>query len=159
MKSVRIPSYSGPHFPAFGLNMERYGVSLRIQSACGKMRTRITPNPDSCFAVALLLCSNVLHFFKKMQTSVKMFCWPYAISLFFYIMKHTMVKLHKTLEITANTNKLLPAIIFCLFQQNFWTLHKRNKNSWKLHVLFFKSNLVFHLCLRLLREDVNFSSK
>ena len=32
MKSVRIRSYSGPHFPAFGLNTERYGVSLRIQS-------------------------------------------------------------------------------------------------------------------------------
>ena len=30
MKSVRIRSYSGPHFPAFGLNAERYGVSLRI---------------------------------------------------------------------------------------------------------------------------------
>ena len=44
VKSVRIRSYSGPHFHAFGLNMERYGVSLRIQYECGKMRTRITPN-------------------------------------------------------------------------------------------------------------------
>ena len=25
IKSVRIPSYSGPHFPLFGLNTERYG--------------------------------------------------------------------------------------------------------------------------------------
>ena len=47
MKSVRIQSYSGPHFPAFELNTERYGVSLRIQSECGKIRTRITPNTDS----------------------------------------------------------------------------------------------------------------
>ena len=30
------------YFPAFGLNMDRYGVSLRIQSKCWKMRTRIT---------------------------------------------------------------------------------------------------------------------
>ena len=44
MKSVRIRSYSGPHFPAFGLNTKRYSVSLRIQSECGKMRTRIAPN-------------------------------------------------------------------------------------------------------------------
>ena len=43
-KSVRIRSYSGPHFPASRLNKGRYGVSLRIQSACVKMRTRITPN-------------------------------------------------------------------------------------------------------------------
>ena len=26
VKSVRIRNYSGPHFPAFGLNTERYGV-------------------------------------------------------------------------------------------------------------------------------------
>ena len=31
---------SGPYFPAFGLNTERYFVSLRIQSECGKIRTR-----------------------------------------------------------------------------------------------------------------------
>ena len=29
---VRIQRYSGLHFPAFGLNTERYGVSLRVQS-------------------------------------------------------------------------------------------------------------------------------
>ena len=32
--------FSGPYFPAFGLNTERYTVSLRIQSKCGKIRTR-----------------------------------------------------------------------------------------------------------------------
>ena len=30
VKSVRIRSCSGPHFPAFELNRERYGVSLHI---------------------------------------------------------------------------------------------------------------------------------
>ena len=44
VKSVRIWSYSGPHFPAFV-------VSLRIQSKCGKMRTRITPNTDTFYTV------------------------------------------------------------------------------------------------------------
>ena len=34
--SVRIRSYSGPYFPALGLNTERCEVSLRIQSKCGK---------------------------------------------------------------------------------------------------------------------------
>ena len=51
VKSVRIRSYSGPHFPAFGLNTERYSVSLRMQSKCGKMRTRITPNADTFYTV------------------------------------------------------------------------------------------------------------
>ena len=51
VKSVRIWSYSGPYFPAFGLNTERCSVSLRIQSECGKMRTGITPNTDIFYAV------------------------------------------------------------------------------------------------------------
>ena len=40
-----------PHFPAFGLNTERYGVSLRIQSECWEIWTRITPNTDTFYAV------------------------------------------------------------------------------------------------------------
>ena len=32
--------FSGPYFPAFGLNTERYSVSLRIQSECGRIRSR-----------------------------------------------------------------------------------------------------------------------
>ena len=51
VKSVRIRSYSGPYFPAFGLKMERYGVSRRSQFECGKIRTRITPNTDTLHAV------------------------------------------------------------------------------------------------------------
>ena len=30
-KSVRIQSYSGPHFSAFGLNAERYPYSIRMR--------------------------------------------------------------------------------------------------------------------------------
>ena len=47
VKSVRIRSYSGPHFPALGPNAKRYSVSLRIQSEWGKMKTRITPNTNT----------------------------------------------------------------------------------------------------------------
>ena len=32
--------FPGPYFPAFGLNTEKYFVSLRIQSECGKIRTK-----------------------------------------------------------------------------------------------------------------------
>ena len=74
VKSVLIRSYFGPHFPAFGLNTERYSVSLRIQSECGKMQTRITPNTDTFHAVYIAhYCSyeyynhaeNRKHFFVK----------------------------------------------------------------------------------------------
>ena len=51
LKSVRIRDYYGLDFLAFGLNTERYFVSPRIQSKCGKMRSRITPNTDTFYAV------------------------------------------------------------------------------------------------------------
>ena len=53
LKSAHIRSYSGPHFPAFGLKTERYRISLRIQSKCQKMRTRIAPNTDTFYAMDL----------------------------------------------------------------------------------------------------------
>ena len=51
MKSVRIRSFAGLYLHIFGLDTERYGVSLRIHSECGKIRTRKTPNTDTFHAV------------------------------------------------------------------------------------------------------------
>ena len=51
MKSVRIRSYSELHFPASGLNTERYGVPLHIWSERGKMQFTISPNKDTFHAV------------------------------------------------------------------------------------------------------------
>ena len=39
-KVSKYGDFFGPYFLAFGLNTERYEVSLRIQSECGKIRTR-----------------------------------------------------------------------------------------------------------------------
>ena len=47
VKSVRIWSFSGLYFHAFRLNTEIYSVDLRIQSECGKTRTRKTSNMDT----------------------------------------------------------------------------------------------------------------
>ena len=66
-KSVRIRSYSDPHFPAFALNEQRYFVSLRIQSECGKMRTRITAD-TFC---AGLVYFNLFSFIYIQKTYVK----------------------------------------------------------------------------------------
>ena len=60
VESVRIWGYFGPHFPAFGLNTERYGVSLRTQSECGKMRTRKTPNMYTFHVVYMYTFSSCL---------------------------------------------------------------------------------------------------
>ena len=49
----KIQSYFGLHFPAFRLNTEIYAESLPIQSGCGKMQTRITPNMDTFYTVGI----------------------------------------------------------------------------------------------------------
>ena len=54
VKSVRIWIYSGPHFPEFGVNTEKYSVSFRIQLECRKIWTRITPNMDTFYAVIVI---------------------------------------------------------------------------------------------------------
>ena len=55
VKSVGIRSFSGPYFPAFGLNTERYSVSLHIQSKCGKIRTKKTPNTNTFYTVFFII--------------------------------------------------------------------------------------------------------
>ena len=61
-KSVCIRSFSGLHFPASGLNTERYIVSFRIQSKCGKMRARKIWNIDTFHAVHFLQYYHFLDF-------------------------------------------------------------------------------------------------
>ena len=51
VKSIRVQSFFGPYFLAFELNTEKYGVSLRTQSKCGKIRTRKSPNAETFHAV------------------------------------------------------------------------------------------------------------
>ena len=58
VKSVRIWSYSGPHLPEFGLNTERYEVSLFIQPKGEKMQPRITPNKDIFHALLVANLGN-----------------------------------------------------------------------------------------------------
>ena len=50
VKSVCVRSWC-ELFPAFGLNMDTYRVSLRIHSECGEIRVRSTPNTITFHAV------------------------------------------------------------------------------------------------------------
>ena len=52
VKRSKYGVFSGPFFPVFGLNTEIYGVNLRIQSECRKIRTRKTPYLDTFQAVS-----------------------------------------------------------------------------------------------------------
>ena len=67
VKNFCIRSYSGPYFPAFGMNTEKYCVSLPIQSEFWKIGIRITPNMDTLYAVKTfktfgLSCINAVNF-------------------------------------------------------------------------------------------------
>ena len=53
VESARIGSFSGPYFSVFELNTNRYEISVRVQSKCGKIRTRKTPNLDTFHVVVL----------------------------------------------------------------------------------------------------------
>ena len=65
VKSVRVWSFSSPHFPAFVLNTERYGVSHHFHTECGKIRTRKTPNTDTFHVVIITyICEKITIPFK-----------------------------------------------------------------------------------------------
>ena len=51
VKIVRIRNFSGPYFTAFGLNTERYYITLCIQSKYRKIWTRKTPDTGTFHAV------------------------------------------------------------------------------------------------------------
>ena len=85
VKSVHIRSHSGPHFSRIFPHLdwirsdtEHLSVSLRIspysvrmRKNAGKMRTRITPNTDSFYAVWLCLKKAVKYY-------LEVFCEKYA---------------------------------------------------------------------------------
>ena len=59
MRMVRIRSFSGLYFLAFKLNTEIYLANLRIQSECGKIRSRKTPNKNTFYVVWLPYGGNI----------------------------------------------------------------------------------------------------
>ena len=69
---------SGLYFPAFGLNAERYFVSPRMQSECGKMRTR-NNSVFGHFSRSVILSR--YHFYdsditsKYSKLNLKSYCW------------------------------------------------------------------------------------
>ena len=81
LKSVRFRSFSGQYFPAFGLNTERYFISLCIQSGCGKIQTRKIPNTDTFYAVSMVkLLPTVI----KNAVSASCFFPNFAGNIFFF---------------------------------------------------------------------------
>ena len=68
--SVPIRSYSGQYFPAFGLKTKSHRVSLRIQSKCEKIRTRINLNTNTFQTVKAFVLDNFADFQKTCSVSL-----------------------------------------------------------------------------------------
>ena len=64
-------SFSGTHFPAFGLNTEFYSLNLRCQSECGTIRTRKTANTNTFCAVLFTIFYSVT----KKNKNIRFPCW------------------------------------------------------------------------------------
>ena len=110
MKSVRIRSSSGPYFPAFGLNTERYSVSLHIQSECEKIRTRNSvslrfqsecrkiqtrkaSNTDTFHALIPLLGRYINDvYWERYARVIKVLSWRYNILYLHAAMKEPTIK-------------------------------------------------------------------
>ena len=63
VKSICIRSFSGPCFPPFRLNTERYRKCLRLQSKCEKMQNRKTPDTDTFHSVRILRSENNINIY------------------------------------------------------------------------------------------------
>ena len=65
-KSYLIRSYSGPYFPAFGLDTERYGV---YPAQMWEIWTRITLNTDTFYTVFIISCNSISWLFSDIASS------------------------------------------------------------------------------------------
>ena len=120
VKGVRIQSYFGPHFLAFGLNTERYGVSLRIQSKYGKYLSVFNPNAD-------YNNSGYGHFLRSV----------FSYSVIWISIASTLI-IHLDLRGSLPPHDLQPTF-----------LSNRNVFAWKqYHMISFFKRLQFHISTR-----------
>ena len=107
-KNVRIQSYSGPYFPAYGLNMERFGVSLCIQSKCGKMWIRITLDTDTFHAVNGFWRFLFLIYFSKYYQKISTWDRTKSVFLLLFTMHPKMLQ---TIIILGHCNDLIVVLV------------------------------------------------
>ena len=95
------------NFFGFGMNTERYGVSLRIQPECGKMRTRVTPNTDtlrSVFFPSLHVITFMYWTFSFYFFTLFINNWWHLLIPFVYSVKY--VQFCSEIELVYEKNKL-----------------------------------------------------
>ena len=141
VKSVQIRSYFWSVFSGFGLNTERYKVSLRIHSECEKMRTR----NNSVFRH--FLRSGIYH---------EMVSWYFQkISKLLYIAGSSFSLFSSRIAISKRNDSvewLLPRIKFFSFQtltvKCYLKIHLEQFNVYSVNAAIFnycfKKNMKYH---------------
>ena len=116
VKSIRIRSFSGPNFPAFELNTERYGLSFRIQQECGKISTRKTSNTDTFHGVILVILQWLMLPF-LLKTGLRF--TGCLIVLYYFSEKLLCRKSVKKRRWNKGMQQgILPSIKYCIFSKN-----------------------------------------
>ena len=92
-KLVSCP-HSGLFLSVFSRIRTEYGISLRIQSECGKIRTRITPNTDTFHAMQdfpyiFNICTECTQSYKKEELSKR---------ITFYFLRNKLLLKFKYIE-------------------------------------------------------------
>ena len=132
MKSVRIRSYSGPHFSAFGLNTERYCVSLHIQSKCGKMPTRKTPNTDLFYAVKANTITYRKSFLFPKEMEFNLFSAFPCLAVFIFLPKYKIYPDESFTKNLASEKQIFDALAVDVKARS---LVNFNVRSFKVHFL------------------------
>ena len=118
-KIANIRSFPGPYFPAFGLNKETYSVSLRIQSLCGKIQTRKTPNMDTSQVVLL---SSIFRLFPRRGPSLLKYWHNISRQDYDWRMYSSILDILVCLRFISLLGLLYFIRQNLLFQKHFWIL-------------------------------------
>ena len=129
VKSVRIRRFSGPYFPAFGLNTKRYGVSLRIQLKCGKIRTRRTLNTNTFHAVSKTeLFANISNGSQPLTTLMEENVARWTLFLLKLELTDAKIKCNELLNFQIRENDILEKAWFLKFKGINHHASKKLKN-------------------------------
>ena len=171
VKSVQIQSFSCPYFPALGLNMEIYGVNLRIQSEsvfspnAVKYGPEKTPYLDTFHAVyhsvksqqPLFARSKNLWWFRCLQ--IEDF-FPIIVQPCWYLLQILIKNFNYKLYVSAGYERSLWVLEFAHYRiyVSFWLIRSsRSQMFFKIGVL--KNFAIItgkHLCRCLiLKRDSN----
>ena len=102
----------------------RYSVSLRIQSECGKMRTRITSNTDTFYAVT--------HFMFSFLAGWK---WEFFCIYLTRVIFHKKAIFEKTSTTCFHVSLLEGASGACIYRK-FSNVHRLLRWSWRATAVF-----------------------